>query len=369
MKDYYAVLGVSRHADQEEIKKAYRRLARRYHPDVNRGDSEAAERFKEINEAYEVLGDPAKRRRYDLYGEGAGIPSVFERGFEGFGDPFGGLFDLFFGRGRTRTAHAPRRGSDLVAVVELTLEEAYRGVTRSVEVPRHMTCDSCGGNGVESGYALDLCPECGGEGRITHTRRSAFGTFTSSTTCRRCGGLGEINTHPCPRCGGSGTVEAVDPVEVEIPPGIDDGDRIRVPGKGEAGYMGGPPGDLYVEVRLAEHEFLEREGNDLRAVVELGMAEAALGTVVEVPTLDGTERLTIPAGSQPGQIFRLPGKGMPRLRSRGRGDLYLVLDVKVPRDLTPEQRRLLEEFQRLESERSGGKGWRERLRKAMGPRH
>ncbi|WP_287152878.1 molecular chaperone DnaJ [Candidatus Solincola tengchongensis] len=369
MKDYYAVLGVSRHADQEEIKRAYRRLARRYHPDVNRGDREAAERFKEINEAYEVLGDPAKRRRYDLYGESGGIPSVFEGGFEGFGDPFSDLFNLFFGRGRTRAAHAPRRGSDLVTVVEISLEEAYRGVKRVVEVPRRQTCDSCGGTGVESGYAMDLCPECGGEGRITHTRRSAFGTFTSSTTCRRCGGMGEINTHPCTRCGGGGAVESLDPVEVEIPAGIDDGDRIRVPGRGEAGYMGGPPGDLYVEVRVSEHEFLERDGHDLRAVVELSMAEAALGTVVEVPTLEGTERLTIPAGSQPGQVFRLPGKGMPRLHSRGKGDLYLVLDVQVPRDLTAEQRRLLEEFQRLEAEKRRGQGWRERLRKAMRPQH
>ncbi len=368
MKDYYAVLGVSRHADQEEIKKAYRRLARRYHPDVNRGDKEAAERFKEINEAYEVLGDPAKRRRYDLYGEGGGIPSVFERGFEGFGDPFGDLFDLFFGRGRTRTAtHAPRRGSDLVAAVEITLEEAFRGEVKVVEVPRRRACESCGGTGVESGYALDLCPDCGGEGRITHTRRSAFGTFTSSTTCRRCGGLGEINTHPCSRCAGEGAVEAVEPVEVDIPAGIDDGDRIRVPGKGEAGYLGGPPGDLYVEVRVREHEFLEREGEDLRAVVELSMAEAALGTELEVPTLEGTEKLVVPPGSQPGQVFRLPGRGMPRLRSRGRGDLYLVLDVQVPRDLTPEQRRLLEEFQKLESEKRRGQGWRERLRRVMRP--
>ncbi|MGQ9475900.1 MAG: molecular chaperone DnaJ [Actinomycetota bacterium] len=369
MKDYYAVLGVSRHADQEEIKKAYRRLARRYHPDVNRGDSEAAERFKEINEAYEVLGDPEKRRRYDLYGDTGGMPSIFDRGFEGFGDPFGDLFNLFFGRGQSRAAHAPRRGSDLVTVVEITLEEAFRGVDRVVEVPRHRACESCEGTGVERGFDMDLCPDCGGEGRITRTRRSAFGTFASSSTCRRCGGRGEINTHPCGDCEGSGVVEVVDTVEVHIPAGIEDGDRLRVTGRGEAGYMGGPPGDLYVEVRVAEHDFLEREGSDLRAVVELSMAEAALGTEVEVPTLDGAERVTIPAGSQPGHVFRLPGKGMPRIRARGRGDLYLVLDVQVPRDLTPEQRRLLEEFQRLEAEKRREQGWRERLRKAMRHHH
>lgn len=367
MKDYYAVLGVPRHAGQEEIKKAYRQLARRYHPDVNKGDREAAERFKEINEAYEVLSDPEKRRRYDLYGEGAVAPSVFERGFHGFGDPFGDIFDLFFGRRQTRTARVPRRGSDLMAVVEIDLEEAYTGVRRTVEIPRHESCAECGGTGLESGYALDLCPDCGGEGRITRTRRSAFGTFTSSTTCRRCGGVGEINTHPCPGCDGQGVVEKNESVEVEIPPGIQDGDRLRFPGKGEAGMFGGPPGDLYVEVRVAEHEYFHREGDDLRAVVEIGMVEAALGTEVEIPTLNGTEKLTIPAGSQPGQVIRLRGKGMPSLHSRGTGDLYLVLDVRVPSALTAEQRRLLEEFQRLEARKNRERGWRARLKKGVRP--
>ncbi len=367
MKDYYAVLGVPRHAGQEEIKKAYRQLARRYHPDVNKGDREAAERFKEINEAYEILSDPEKRRRYDLYGEGAITTSVFDRGFQGFGDPLGDIFDLFFGRRQARTARMPRRGSDLMAVVEIDLEEAYAGARRTVEIPRHESCADCGGTGLESGYNLDLCPDCGGEGRITRTRRSAFGTFTSSTTCRRCGGVGEINTHPCSGCDGRGIVEIKESVEVDIPPGIEDGDRLRLPGKGEAGALGGPPGDLYVEVRVAEHEYFQREGEDLRAMVEVSMVEAALGTEVEIPTLNGTERLTIPAGSQPGQVFRLRGKGMPRLNSRGKGDLYLVLDVQVPDDLTAEQRRLLEEFQRLEAHKNRERGWMARLKKAVRP--
>jgi len=368
MKDYYAVLGVSRNASQEEIKKAYRRLARQYHPDLNRGDQGAAERFKEINEAYEVLGDEEKRRRYDLYGEGGLSPSLFERGFDEFGGPFGDIFDLFFGRRQPRPHRAPRRGSDLMAVVEISLAEAFTGVKRTLEVPRHRTCESCEGSGLQRGYALDLCPDCGGEGKITHTRRSSFGIFTSSTTCRRCGGTGEINTHPCRDCGGQGIREVTDRVEVDIPAGVEDGDRIRIAGRGEAGSMGGPPGDLYVEVRVAEDEVFEREGNDLRAVVTVDMVEAALGTVVEIPTLNGRETLHIPPGSQPGQVFRLRGKGMPSLHRRGYGDLYLVLEVEIPKRLSAEQRRLLEEFQKLGSGARGGSGLAERLRKAMRPR-
>ncbi len=367
MKDYYALLGVPRDAEQEEIKKAYRRLARKYHPDMNRGDKEAAERFKEITEAYEVLGDPEKRRHYDLFGE-AGEPSSFlHRGFEGMRDPFGDIFNFFFGGERARSSRAPRRGSDLLAVEEISLLEAYSGVTRTVEVPRHETCKECGGDGLQSGFALDLCPDCGGEGRITHTRRSSFGTFTSSTTCRRCGGRGEINTHPCRACNGAGLREVMDPVEVHVPPGVEDGDRIRVAGRGESGTLGGPPGDLYVEIRVKEHECFERVGSDLRASVNVSIVEAALGTDVVIPTLNGNESLHIPPGSQPGQVFRLKGKGMPRMHSRGHGDLYLVLDVDVPRNLTAEQRNLLKEFQRLENDKGGQRGYMERLRKAMRP--
>lgn len=367
MKDYYALLGVPRDAGQEEIKKAYRRLARRYHPDVNEGDKEAAERFKEITEAYEVLGDPDKRKRYDLFGEEGETLSFLQRGFGGMRDPFGDIFNLFFGGERSRAAHAPRRGSDLLAVEEISLADAYRGVTRTVEVPRHETCAECGGGGLQSGFALDLCPDCGGEGRITHTRRSSFGTFTSSTTCRRCGGRGEINTHPCRACDGTGIREVLDAVEVHLPPGVEDGDRIRVAGRGEPGVMGGPPGDLYVEVRVREDENFERVGSDLRATVAVSMVEAALGTDVVIPTLNGNESLHIPPGSQPGQVFRLRGKGMPRLHSRGHGDLYLILEVSVPRDLTAEQRDLLREFQRLENGKRGQQGFMERLRKAMKP--
>ncbi|MBC7230193.1 MAG: molecular chaperone DnaJ [Actinobacteria bacterium] len=366
MKDYYAILGVARDADQEQIKRAYRRLARRYHPDVAGGDRESEERFKEINEAYEVLGDPEKRHRYDLFGETGIAASPFERGFEGFGSPFGDIFNLFFGggQGRARTA-SPRRGSDLLAVVEIELEEAYSGARREIEVPRHESCPECGGSGLEKGFGHDLCPDCGGEGRFTRTRRSAFGTFTSTTTCRRCGGSGEINTHPCGGCAGRGIREILDRVEVEIPAGVEDGDRIRMSGRGEAGQLGGPPGDLFVEVRTREHPVFTRHGRDLHAVVSVDMVEAALGAEVDIPTLDGEEKLHVPPGSQPGDSFRLRGRGMPEVHSRARGDLYLTLEVRIPRRLTAEQKRLLREFQRQRSRDEEAPGVMERLRKAV----
>lgn len=366
MKDYYAILGVSRDADQEQIKKAYRRLARRYHPDVTGGDRESEVRFKEINEAYEVLGDPDKRHRYDLFGEEGLAASPFDRGFDGFAGPFGDIFNLFFGGGQGRArASSPRRGSDLLAVVELELEEAYSGKKREIQVPRHESCPQCGGSGLEKGYGHDLCPDCGGEGRFTRTRRSAFGTFTSTATCRRCGGSGEINTHPCGLCEGRGIREIVDRVEVDIPAGVVDGDRIRIPGRGEAGQLGGPPGDLFVEVRIREHDAFARHGRDLHAAVSVDMVEAALGTEIPIPTLDGEERLRVPPGSQPGDVFRLRGKGMPEVRSRARGDLYLTLEVRIPERLTAEQKRLLREFRHLQARGEEAPGIVKRLRKAV----
>ncbi len=367
MKDYYGTLGVSRDASQEEIKRAYRELARRHHPDVSRdGEDERGDRFKEISEAYEVLSNPEKRRRYDLFGDEGIAASPFGSGFDAFGGPLGDIFNMFFGHGQTRTSQTPRRGSDLLAVVELDLAEAYSGTVREIEMARHETCDTCGGTGLAEGFEHDLCPECGGEGKSVHTRRSSFGTFTSTTTCRRCGGSGEINTHPCPDCEGRGARRIMDRVEVNIPAGVDDGDRIRLDGRGEAGNLGGPPGDLYVEVRVGEHETFSRRGSDLLAVVSVDIAEAALGAEVDIPTLNGEEKLRIPPGSQPGQVFRLRGKGMPSVRSRSAGDLYLTLEVRVPRKLSAEQKRLMREFQRIESGKRDALGIVGRLRKAMG---
>jgi molecular chaperone DnaJ len=365
MKDYYDLLGVPRGADQDEIKSAYRRLARLHHPDVSEEDGDKGERFKEISQAYEVLSDPEKRRTYDMFGDEGLSASPFGDVMDGFGGPLGDIFNIFFGRGQPRSTHATRRGSDLLAVVEVTLAEAFAGTTHKIEMPRRDTCSECGGKGLEKGFGHDLCPDCGGEGRYVHTRRSSFGTFSSTTTCRRCGGSGEINTHPCPACAGEGSMRIIDSIEVDLPAGVDDGDRMRLNGRGEAGHLGGPPGDLYVEVRVGEHDTFTRHGRDLHAVVSIDISEAALGTDIDVPTLNGEERLHIPAGSQPGEVHKLRGKGMPSVRSRGHGDLYLTLEVRVPRKLNAEQKKLMKEFQRIESEKKDAPGFVGRLRKAI----
>jgi molecular chaperone DnaJ len=367
MKDYYAVLGIAKDATPEEIKRAYRQLALRHHPDVSDEDGDVGTRFKELSEAYEVLSDPERRRRYDLFGEEGPALSGFGQGFDAFTGPFGDIFNLFFGRGQARDTHAPRRGSDLLFTLEITLMEAFGGITRSIEIPRHEQCSTCGGTGLEKGFGHDLCPECGGEGKITHMRRSSFGTFSSTVACRRCGGSGEINTHPCRECDGRGARQIVDGLEVDIPAGVDSGDRIRMTGKGEAGNMGGPPGDLYIEVRVREHETFSRHGSDLHAMVTVDISEAALGTDVVIATLNGEDSLHIPAGSQPGEVFKLRGKGMPRLRARSAGDLFLTLEVKVPRKLNTEQKRLLKEYQRIEAQKKDASGMIARLRKAMRP--
>ncbi len=346
MKDYYSVLGISRDASDEDIKKAYRRLARKYHPDINPDDGDAEQKFKEISKAYEVLSDPVKRRNYDLYGNEE-APTLLGRDFMDFGSPFGDIFDVFFGRGRERTARRPQKGDDLAYRLTITLEEAYRGAEKEIEVPRHEICGNCGGKGIEPGYDLDLCPVCGGEGRVTSTRRTVFGTFTSSTTCSRCAGRGGINSHPCGVCGGGGIREITETISIQVPPGISDGDRIRVSGKGEMGYYGGPPGDLYVVVDVEEHELFERRGEELWGVVRVDMVDAALGKEVKIPTLDGQEILKIPAGSQPGDVFQIKRKGMPVLHSNRKGNLYLRLEVEIPKDLTTEEKKLLKEFNRL----------------------
>jgi molecular chaperone DnaJ len=366
MKDYYDILGITRSADQEEIKRAYRSMARRHHPDVSQGGGDGGDFFKEINEAYEVLSNPERKRRYDLFGEEGSSPAAAGSGFDVFGGPIGDIFNMFFGRGPGRADYSPQRGSDLLTVVTLTLSEAYTGTLREIELPRTERCEECGGTGLAKGYSHDICPQCGGEGKTVHTRRSALGTFTSTTVCSRCGGTGEINTHPCPSCGGEGAKQIVDRFEVNMPAGVDNGDRIRMNGRGEAGLRGGPPGDLYVEVRISEHDIFTRHGSDLHAMVSIDMSEAALGTDIDVTTLNGQEKLQIPAGSQPGEVFKLRGKGMPSVRSRSLGDLYLTLEVKVPKKLSAEQKILLHEFKLMEDEKMEKHGIMSRLRKAMG---
>ncbi len=334
-RDYYEVLNVPRDASLEEIKQAYRRLAREYHPDVRRDDPQAEERFKEINEAYQVLSDPQRRAEYDRRGRVSAPAGPWD-----FESVFDDLFEPFFGTPRRRRERAPERGADLRYDLEVSLEEAAHGCERTVEVVRLDTCPACFGTGAERGGGREACPSCRGTGQVQFSRRTAFGYFTQIRTCPRCGGEGEVLRNPCGRCEGTGRVEAQKTVTVRVPPGVEEGTRLRLPGEGEAGIAGGPRGDLYVVVHLARHPVFQRKGQDLYAELRLSMVQAALGDEVEVPTLDGPERLTIPAGVQPGEVLTLKGRGMPDLEGR-RGDLHFRVRVEIPRRLTAEQRKLL----------------------------
>ncbi|MCF7936472.1 MAG: molecular chaperone DnaJ [Synergistales bacterium] len=352
-KDYYDVLGVSRDAGAADIKRAYRKLVQTYHPDANPGDKNAEARFRDIKEAYEVLSDPQKRAQYDQFGYvGEGPPGggPFEGGgpFGGgdpFGDIFGDIFDNFFGGGggrRSRGGNAPRRGRDLEMELQVTLEDVYQGVNKEVQVPRRERCERCGGNGAEPGTTPKTCDKCGGTGQVEHVQRTPFGQFASVAPCAHCGGTGTINPNPCRECNGTGTVRRRRTLEVRVPPGADTGTRLRISGEGEEGRNGGPPGDLYLVINVAEHERFVRDGDVLHTKVEVAFPQAALGCTVEVPTLEGTATLEVPSGSQPGRTFRIRDKGMPRLRGRGQGDMVAHLEVKVPEAPTERQRALLE---------------------------
>jgi molecular chaperone DnaJ len=360
--DHYETLGVARGASPEEIKRAYRNLARRLHPDANRDDPGASERFKEVSRAYEVLSDPEKRRRYDMFGD--------ERA-SGVGDfaDFGGISDLFstfFGGGaRTTRRGGPGRGSDVLAEVELTLEEAAAGVEREVEVVTLGACSECGGSGAAPGTFPSSCSDCGGTGELRQVRRTFLGDVMTAAPCVRCGGTGEEITHPCKVCGGRGRVQASDVITVRIPPGVDDGAQLRVSGRGEAGTRGGRSGDLYVAIRIAPHDVFRRSGDDLGCEVTVPMTVAALGGEVEVPTLDGPESITLPPGTQSGEVRRLRGRGMPRIDGRGRGQLVALLRVATPTDLDEEQADLLARLARLRGEAVGARGLFDKIKEAF----
>lgn len=341
-RDYYEVLGVSRDAAEDDIKKAYRRMAMKYHPDRNPGDEEAAEKFKEAGEAYEVLSDPQKRQVYDRYGHdglrGAAGGGAGAGDFGGgFSDIFGDMFsDIFGGGGRG----GPRRGADLRYELDITLEEAYSGSEHTITIPRFDNCGSCKGTGNAKGGKPPTCPTCHGRGQV----RIQQGFFTLAQTCPQCRGRGTVITDPCPDCKGQGQIRSEQTLTVKVPAGVDVGDRIRRSGDGEPGDAGAPPGDLYIQINVKPHDFFEREGADLFCTVPIGFVTAALGGELDVPTLDGKAKLKIPEGTQTNKTFRLRGKGMPSLRGGGHGDLLVTAMVETPVKLTRKQRDLLREF-------------------------
>lgn len=352
LPDLYQVLGVSRDATDDEIRRAYRRLARELHPDVN-GEPEAERRFKEVGAAYETLSDPGRRRQYDMFGQSggqAGGPDLFP-----FGD-FGDLFDVFFGggvgtrrRGRPRRTRA-RRGDDLAVAVELTFEEAAFGVAKQVTVDAQTECARCLGTGGEPGTSTARCSPCRGTGEIQQTARSIFGTVMTSHPCAACEGTGEVLASPCEQCVGNGRVAERRTVPVEVPAGVTDGTDLRIPGAGNAGRAGGGPGDLYISLRVHPHRVFARRGQDLVATLVVPMTQAALGADLEIETLDGEERVRLEPGSGSGTVLRLKGKGVPNLGRRGRGDLFVTVEVETPRAGSRDERRLLEQLAELRGE-------------------
>ena len=356
-RDYYEVLGVSKTATQDELKKAYRKLARKYHPDLNKDNAEAAEKFKECNEAYSVLSDEQKRAQYDQFGHAA-----FENGGMGGGGGFGGaggfggfggsgmedIFDMFFGgqggRGGRSSKAGPQRGADLRFDLEISFEEAAFGLEKEINLYRDEVCDHCHGEGAEPGSKVDTCPECNGSGYVRFTQNTMFGQMVNERPCSRCKGEGKIISEPCKECRGKGTVKRNKKLKVKIPAGVDNGSRLRVSNEGEAGAKGGPSGDLYVYLYVKPHKFFERDGTTVLCEVPINIVQATLGADIKVPTLDGQVTMKIPEGTQPGKVMRIKGKGIPSLRNSSRGDQLVRIKVVVPTKLSDKQKDALRKF-------------------------
>lgn len=363
-RDYYEVLGVGRDADESELKKVYRKLAMKYHPDRNAGDAKAEEKFKEIKEAYEVLSDPNKRAAYDQYGHAGLNGGMGGAGAQGFSDAFSDIFgDLFGMRGGGGGRSNGHRGADLRYNLEITLEQAARGTETQIRIPKQETCDTCHGSGAKPGTSPKTCPTCNGHGQI----RMQQGFFSIQQTCSHCHGSGKVVSDPCKDCHGAGRVKRQKTLSVRIPAGVDEGDSIRLTGEGEAGINGGQAGDLYVVIHLASHQVFQREGNHLHCEIPISFTVAALGGEIEVPTLDGHARIKVPAGTQTGKIFRLRSKGITGVRNQTTGDLLCHVSVETPVDLTARQKELLEEFDAI-SQQDGSrhhpraKSWMEKAR-------
>ena len=347
-QDYYELLEVNRNASEAEIKKAYRRLAVKYHPDKNAGDKASEDKFKEVSEAYEVLSDPEKRARYDQFGHAAVGGGGFSSGGFGGGSPFGDIFGDIFGEvfgGRQKTSRG-RRGDDLQYNMEVSFEEAAFGVEKKIDIPYAKRCDVCGGSGAKAGTTPKTCPTCQGAGQM----RFQQGFFSVSKTCSQCNGEGRIVEHPCQTCRGAGTVRDKKTISVKVPPGVETGIRLKLTGEGGQGAKGGPNGDLYVALSVKEHAIFRREDNDVLCEIPISFTQAAIGCEIEVPTLDGKVNMKIPEGTQSGAIFRMRGKGVPALQGYGRGDHLVIAKVETPTNLNKQQRELLEELARISGE-------------------
>lgn len=362
-RDYYEVLGVSRGASDDEIKKAYRREAKKYHPDLHPGDKEAEAKFKEINEAYGVLSDADKKARYDQYGH-AGVDPNFGAGgagggFDGFGGfDFGDIFSDIFGGGfgSSRRRNGPVRGQDVRQVIDITFEEAAFGCKKKLTLTQQEKCTVCGGTGAKPGTHPTTCSRCGGSGQIRTQTRTPIGYMTNVTTCPECHGEGTIISDPCKDCHGTGKIRKTKTVEIDIPAGIDNGQTMQIAGKGEPGDRGGPNGDLLITIRVKPHQMFRRDGYDVYVDLPVTFADAVLGATVKVPTIDGLVEYDIPEGTQPGTVFKLRGKGIPYIRGKNRGDEFVTVDVEVPKGLSPKQKELLREFEAL----SEGKNYKKK---------
>ena len=374
-RDYYEVLGVSKGASEDEIKKAYKKMARKYHPDLNPGDKSAEEKFKEVNEAYEVLSDADKRARYDQYGHAGVDPNFgaggFGGGFDGgfdfsdLGDIFGSFFGGGFGGGRRTNPNAPQRGESIRMAVTISFEEAAFGCEKEVTVERYEACDTCHGSGCAPGTSPEVCPDCHGTGTVQVRRQTPMGVFATSSPCPKCGGKGRIIHQPCKDCRGSGMMRKKKTIQASIPAGIDNGQTISIRGQGNAGQNGGPAGDLLVTITVRPHELFRREGTCVLCEAPITFTQAVLGAELEIPTIDGKVKYTLPEGTQSGTTFRLKGKGIPSINGRGRGDQYVTVYIETPRNLNKEQKEALKKFAAAmgEDEASGQKPFFKKFKK------
>ena len=374
-RDYYEVLGVSRGASEDEIKKAYKKMARKYHPDLNPGDKSAEEKFKEVNEAYEVLSDADKKARYDQYGHAGVDPNFgaggFGGGFDGgfdfgdLGDIFGSFFGGGFGGGRRTNPNAPQRGESIRMSIAISFEEAAFGCEKEVTVERYEACDTCHGSGCAPGTSPEVCPDCHGTGTVQVRRQTPMGVFATSSPCPKCGGKGRIIHQPCKDCRGSGMMRKKKTIQASIPAGIDNGQTISIRGQGNAGRNGGPAGDLLITITVRPHELFRREGTSVLCEAPITFTQAVLGAELEIPTIDGKVKYTLPEGTQSGTTFRLKGKGIPSINGRGRGDQYVTVYIETPRNLNKEQKEALKKFAAAmgEDEASGQKPFFKKFKK------